>query len=113
MIDYVTKEKICDIVTFKDKTKGKFITVEGNHFIAVDNTTGDAFTEEFIELETAIEWLNNPNMEYHTEIELAKYNRYLILKKVDIEKNIKLLEASGINSKQKVVNNLKAMVQTS
>lgn len=110
MIEYVTKEEITKIVTFEERRSGKFITVDCNHFIAVDNTTGDAFTEEFIKLETAIEWLNNPGMEYHTEIELAKYNRYLILKRSFIKENIELLKTSGINSKEKVLQRLSELV---
>ena len=36
---------------------GLFLTKEGRKWIAVDNTTGDAWTEEFSRKRQAIRWL--------------------------------------------------------
>ena len=36
---------------------GLFLTKEGHKWVAVDNTTGDAWTEEFSRKHQAIRWL--------------------------------------------------------
>lgn len=36
---------------------GLFLTKEGHKWVAVDNTTGDAWTEEFSRKRQAIRWL--------------------------------------------------------
>ena len=36
---------------------GKFYMIEGKTIIAVDNSTGDAWTEEFKDFETFILWI--------------------------------------------------------
>lgn len=63
MIKCVTKEVITKIIhNYCDNIpndKEKYITVDGNRYIAVDNSTGDAWTEEFPNMKDAIDWLNN------------------------------------------------------
>jgi|GEM_PF-3009993 len=62
MIKFVLPEKISEIIqNYSDKRstqKGLFLTVEGNKYIAVDNETCDAWTEEFFDIQDAIDWLN-------------------------------------------------------
>lgn len=62
MIKFVLKEEISEIISNFDKNisneEGKFLTVEGNKYIAVDNETGDAWTEDFDNIKDAIDWLN-------------------------------------------------------
>jgi hypothetical protein len=49
--------------------RGKFFcSVDGTDyyrriFIAIDNSTGEAWTEEFETLDACLEWLNNPRAE--------------------------------------------------
>ena len=38
-------------------SSGLFLTKEGRKWVAVDNTTGDAWTEEFSRKHQAIRWL--------------------------------------------------------
>ena len=38
------------------KPEGMYFAASGNVWIAVDNNTGDAFTEEFPDLESALQW---------------------------------------------------------
>lgn len=63
MIKFVSKEKITEVIHNYCNNipieKDKYITVDGNSFIAVDNSTGDAWTEEFPTMKDAIDWLNN------------------------------------------------------
>jgi len=63
MIKFVPKEKVTEVIhNYCDNIpneKEKYITVDGNRFIAVDNSTGDAWTEEFSNMKDAIDWLNN------------------------------------------------------
>lgn len=35
-----------------------FYTIDGETIIGIDNTTGDAWTEEFKDIETCVRWLN-------------------------------------------------------
>jgi len=62
MIKFVLKEEISEIINnFANNAsneEGKFLTVEGNKYVAVDNSTGDAWTEEFDDIQDAIDWLN-------------------------------------------------------
>ena len=39
---------------------GNYIVVSGNKYIAIDNTIGEAYTEEFNRLNTAYKFLANP-----------------------------------------------------
>jgi len=64
MIHLVVKEVISNIIeTFDSHSPdkdiiGKFLTVDENSFVAVDNSTGDAWTEEFDNMQDALDWLN-------------------------------------------------------
>lgn len=53
---------------------GKFYS--GNKeagYVAVDNSEGEAWTEEFVHLKTAQRWLSDSDFEYYTEIDKEKY----------------------------------------
>jgi hypothetical protein len=47
MIRYVDVSQIKKVIDKEDKRRDSFIAKENDHFIAVDNTTGNAFTEKF------------------------------------------------------------------
>ena len=40
--------------------EGMYFTLEGSVWVAVDNSTGDALTEDFLDLESALQWLAEP-----------------------------------------------------
>ena len=42
------------------KPEGMYFTLEGSVWVAVDNSTGDALTEDFLDLEEALQWLAEP-----------------------------------------------------
>lgn len=75
MIKFVELEKVSKIIeNFNNKKPseiGKFLTVEGNLYIAVDNSTGDAWTEDFPDMKDAIDWLND-------KIEIGEYYQRMI-----------------------------------
>lgn len=52
----ITEMEGLGIITNR-KPLGMFYWQEGNHWIGCDNTTGNAWTEEFITKEDCLEWL--------------------------------------------------------
>lgn len=52
----VSPEYLCQIIDHRTPC-GLFLTKEGNKWVAVDNTTGDAWTEEFSRKRQSIRWL--------------------------------------------------------
>lgn len=48
-----------DKVIEEREPQGLFITLSNTGYIAIDNRTGDAWTEEFNTLEEACEWLTD------------------------------------------------------
>jgi len=57
MINYVTTKEIDKVIDGEDTRQEWFITKDDDKYIAVDNTTGDAWTEEFFTLTAAVIWL--------------------------------------------------------
>ena len=55
-IHRVSPEKVLDMIDFRTPL-GLFLTKEGRKWVAVDNTTGDAWTEEFSRKRQAVRWL--------------------------------------------------------
>lgn len=55
-IQKVTKEEMLKIIDTREPL-GKFYRIEGKTIIAVDNSTGDAWTEEFKDFETFLLWI--------------------------------------------------------
>ena len=55
-IQKVTQEEMLKIIEIR-KPLGKFYRIEGKTIIAVDNSTGDAWTEEFTDFETFLLWI--------------------------------------------------------
>jgi hypothetical protein len=54
----ITKEEALEIIEMR-KPEGLFLQIESdNSWTAIDNSTGDTWTENFEEKETAIDWLN-------------------------------------------------------
>ena len=55
-IHRVSSEKVLNVIDFRTPL-GLFLTKEGRTWVAVDNTTGDAWTEEFSWKRQAVRWL--------------------------------------------------------
>ena len=55
-IHRVSPEKVLIVIDFRTPW-GLFLTKEGRKWVAVDNTTGDAWTEEFSPKRQAVRWL--------------------------------------------------------
>ena len=55
-IHRVSPEKVLDMIDFRTPL-GLFLMKEGRKWVAVDNTTGDAWTEEFSRKRQAVRWL--------------------------------------------------------
>ena len=55
-IQKVTQEEMLKIIETR-KPLGKFYRIEGKTIIAVDNSTGDAWTEEFKDFEAFLLWI--------------------------------------------------------
>ena len=62
-----------NMVISERKPIGKFISKIKGGYVAVDNSEGEAFTEEFVHLKTALRWLSDVDFEYYTEIDKQKY----------------------------------------
>lgn len=54
IIDSAEREKIFDT----RKPLGNFLILENNGFAGIDNTTGDAWTEDFTDLSKCLRWLH-------------------------------------------------------
>lgn len=56
MVKMISADEMHSIIENR-KSRGQFIAYENDKYIACDNTTGDAWIEEFETLEEAINWL--------------------------------------------------------
>jgi len=57
-IKEITNEEIYEIIE-EGKPKGLFWCKDEDNFIACDNSSGDAWIEEFFDFDECIEWLQN------------------------------------------------------
>lgn len=55
-IKQITKEQAHKIIETR-KPIGKFWLVDGEKFVGIDNTDGDAWTEDFTDVNECIAWL--------------------------------------------------------
>ena len=55
-IHRVSSKQLTDVIE-RHTPLGLFLTKEGRIWVAVDNTTGDAWTEEFSRKRHAVRWL--------------------------------------------------------
>ena len=55
-VQRVNPERIMNVIDFRTPL-GLFLTKEGFKWVAVDNSTGDAWTEEFRWRHQAVRWL--------------------------------------------------------
>ncbi|MDE7244626.1 MAG: hypothetical protein K2O18_11735 [Oscillospiraceae bacterium] len=55
-IQRVGSERMMKVIDFRTPL-GLFLTKEGGKWVAVDNSTGDAWTEEFSRKRQAVRWL--------------------------------------------------------
>lgn len=56
--------KSADRIIEKRTPRGLFVAKNGDCFIAIDNSTGYAFVEEFSTFEMCVEWLEWSNDDY-------------------------------------------------
>ncbi|MDD3230897.1 MAG: hypothetical protein PHE09_17025 [Oscillospiraceae bacterium] len=56
-IQELTEEQMSEVIKTRRPT-GKFYRQDGSTVVGVDNTTGDAWTEEFNDFDACIRWLN-------------------------------------------------------
>jgi hypothetical protein len=61
MIQAITSKQALMIIETRNPL-GNFITVDDEWFIAIDNTKGEAYTEEFKTYKEAMEWLDTDIM---------------------------------------------------
>ncbi len=73
MIKRVTREETNKIIDTR-KPLGEFLEIGDNTFIAIDNSTGDAWVEEFEDIEECIAWLNGE--EYYKRY-YCEENKYM------------------------------------
>jgi hypothetical protein len=52
----INKEQASKIIEYREP-EGLFYHKDGDKFIGIDNSSGDAWTEEFGDLDTCLEWL--------------------------------------------------------
>lgn len=52
----ITKEQANKIIETR-KPLGKFCLVDGNKFVGIDNTDGNAWTEDFTDVNECMRWL--------------------------------------------------------
>lgn len=52
----VSSKFLCEVIENRTP-RGRFLAKEGRTWVAVDNSTGDAWTEEFARKRRAIRWL--------------------------------------------------------
>lgn len=71
MIEIITGEK-ADKVIKTEKPYGSFIVLEEGGFTGIDNTTGNAFTEDFKDLKNCLAYLNGADLEDCLELEVYK-----------------------------------------
>ena len=57
-IQQISAEKLRE-VTCQHVPHGRFLTKECGKWIAVDNSTGEAWTEEFFQMRQAVRWLRS------------------------------------------------------
>ena len=55
-IQKLTSEEMARVINTREP-RGRFYQVEGRIIIGVDNTTGDAWTEDFRDFETFMLWI--------------------------------------------------------
>ena len=60
IIKKITSERAGRIIN-KRYPLGLFYVLDGGVYVGIDNTTGDAWTEEFPNLRICKRWLSNPN----------------------------------------------------
>lgn len=74
MIIISSLEKLNLVIEQKDTRKEKFIASDDDKWIAIDNTTGDIWTEEFDTFISAVKWLtlkqDKINLAFKKEIRL-------------------------------------------
>lgn len=57
-VTFIDLVYLSDIIAQREP-RGKFWSIENGVYIAVDNSTGEAWTEEFKSLPECIDWLEN------------------------------------------------------
>lgn len=67
----VSQKKANEIIETREPM-GTFYYEHNGRFIAIDNSTGESFVEEFKDEETCKAWLSDSSIVYHTELDYGK-----------------------------------------
>lgn len=67
MIAVVSVERANKIID-KRETVGLFLIIENDMFVGIDNSTGEAWTEEFTDLNKCLKWLHGGELDETEEI---------------------------------------------
>lgn len=62
MIQIITKKQFENIIDTREPA-GSFLLLNKNSFTGVDNTTGDAWVEDFKDLQNCLRWLHGEDLE--------------------------------------------------
>ncbi len=73
-IQELTQEQMSEVIETR-KPIGKFYRQEGNTFVGVDNTTGDAWTEEFNDFGTLLLWINTQMTVEEAKAKVGRRNK--------------------------------------
>ena len=79
LIKCISKQTALAIIEHRNPL-GNYIAVDGNKYIAIDNTIGEAYTEEFEQLSTAYLFLANPFIKLEKLSEIDGWKRERLLK---------------------------------
>lgn len=62
MIKIINSDEAKKVINTR-KSRGNFLILENNGFTGIDNTTGDAWTENFTDLSKCLRWLHGEDLE--------------------------------------------------
>jgi len=68
MIKEITKEAASKVIEMR-RPQGRFFHMEGDKIIGIDNSTGDAWTEEFTNMKEFLNWITGS---YEVTIKLKR-----------------------------------------
>ncbi|MCD2345776.1 MULTISPECIES: hypothetical protein [Clostridium] len=71
MIAVVSIKRANEIID-KCEPVGLFLVIEDDMFVGIDNSTGEAWTEEFTDLNKCLRWLHGGNLDETEEIKFEE-----------------------------------------
>lgn len=71
MITVVSVKRANEVIDKRDSV-GLFLVIENDMFVGIDNSTGEAWTEEFTDLNKCLRWLHGGELDETEEIKFEK-----------------------------------------